>query len=326
MSPAGAINHSFAGRLRVSLALTNAMKTQIPEQLKADVPLTTMGKLLLATPVIMTVIATMLAGLASSEMTRAQYDRAYAAQLQSKAGDQWNYFQAKKLRSVIQRNSIDLLQAAAEIRPLEAATVTKVGGTVEAATLEAITRGKLPTLAAVSGSEASVKAALEAFEQSKPDVEIAAALNALPDATLAAALKAARDNANGFDATTKPVNEAIEKLEKLFEQAFAGGERAAIRDFTAARIRFAATRYDTEARLNQGIASLLELQVRKSNLSAERHHKRSGKFFFGMLAAQAAVIVSTFSLAAQKRNFLWSVAAIAGAVALAFAIYVFLFI
>ena len=75
------------------------MKTQIPEQLKADVPLTTMGKLLLVTPVVMTVIATLLAGLASSEMTRAQYDRAYAAQLQSKAGDQWNYFQAKNIRS-----------------------------------------------------------------------------------------------------------------------------------------------------------------------------------------------------------------------------------
>ena len=33
---------------------------------------------------------TLLAGLASSEMTRAQYDRSFAAELQSKAGDQWN--------------------------------------------------------------------------------------------------------------------------------------------------------------------------------------------------------------------------------------------
>ena len=77
---------------------------------------------------------------------------------------------------------------------------------------------------------------------------------------------------------------------------------------------------------DQGRRYVLELQVRKSNLSAERHHRRSGKFFFGMLAAQAAVVVSTFSLAAQKRNFLWSVAAIAGAAAIAFAVYVFLWI
>ena len=63
------------------------MKTTIPDVLKADIPVNTWGKLFAATPVIMTVIATMLAGLASSEMTRAQYDRSLAAQQQSKAGD-----------------------------------------------------------------------------------------------------------------------------------------------------------------------------------------------------------------------------------------------
>ncbi len=96
------------------------------------------------------------------------------------------------------------------------------------------------------------------------------------------------------------------------------------RDFTAARLRYTAARYDAEARLNQAIANLYELQVRKSNVSAERHHRRSQRFFFGMLGAQAAVIVSTFSLAAQKRSLLWSLAAAAGAAAVAFAVYVYL--
>ena len=100
------------------------MKIQIPEPLKSDVPQTAMGKLLLVTPVVMTVIATLLAGLASSEMTRAQYDRAYAAQIQSKAGDQWNYFQAKKLRSAMQRTSLELLQASAEVRPFAASAAS----------------------------------------------------------------------------------------------------------------------------------------------------------------------------------------------------------
>jgi hypothetical protein len=67
------------------------MKVQIPEALKSDVPQNKFGKMLAATPVVMAVIATMLAGLASSEMTRAQYDRALAAQQQSKAGDQWSF-------------------------------------------------------------------------------------------------------------------------------------------------------------------------------------------------------------------------------------------
>jgi hypothetical protein len=61
------------------------MKVNIPAELKADLPQTRFAKLLSATPVVMAVVATMLAGLASSEMTRAQYARALAAQQQSKA-------------------------------------------------------------------------------------------------------------------------------------------------------------------------------------------------------------------------------------------------
>src|ERR1035437_10499465 len=99
------------------------MKVQIPDQLKADVPPTRFGKLLSATPVVMAVVATMLAGLASSEMTRAQYDRALAAQQQSKAGDQWSFFQAKRLRGALQRNSVDLLQVTVELHPLNAAAL-----------------------------------------------------------------------------------------------------------------------------------------------------------------------------------------------------------
>jgi hypothetical protein len=103
-------------------------------------------------------------------------------------------------------------------------------------------------------------------------------------------------------------------------------DKALARDFLVARIDFNARRYEAEARLNQTIANLYELQVRKSNVSAERHHKRSQKFFFGMLAAQAAVIIATFALAARKRSLLWSVAAAAGIAAVLFAIYVYLFV
>ena len=87
------------------------MKVEIPDELKADVPQNNYGKMLAATPVVMAVIATLLAGLASSEMTRAQYDRALAAQQQSKVGDQWSFFQAKRLRGALQRNALDLLQS-----------------------------------------------------------------------------------------------------------------------------------------------------------------------------------------------------------------------
>ena len=292
------------------------MKIQIPEPLKSDVPQTAMGKLLLVTPVVMTVIATLLAGLASSEMTRAQYDRAYAAQIQSKAGDQWSYFQAKKLRSAMQRNSLELLQASAEVRPFAASALPNT----DALAIAALEKNELPAFTHTKLNE-QVKAALEAVESSKTDAELAAQLNQLDAATLATALQSARTDSGDFDNSTKPIIQAIDRLESAV-----ASDRALARDFAAARMRFNAARYDAESRLNQAIANLLELQVRKNNLSAERHHKRSGKFFFGMLAAQAAVVVSTFSLAAQKRNFLWSVAAIAGLLAIAFAVYVFLYI
>jgi hypothetical protein len=38
------------------------------------------------------------------------------------------------------------------------------------------------------------------------------------------------------------------------------------------------------------------------------------------------VIIATFSLAAQKRGLLWSLAAAAGGVALGFGVYVYLFV
>ncbi|MGA9450855.1 MAG: DUF4337 family protein [Verrucomicrobiia bacterium] len=278
------------------------MKTKLPEELTREAPQNKWGKILLATPVVMTVIATLLAGLASSEMTRAQYDRALGAQLQSKAGDQWAYFQAKKLRGAIQQNSYELLTAAADIHPIDNPALEKV-----------------PAPAALS-LDPKVEAALQAIDQQKPETEIAGLLKSADDQSLAAALQTAKDRALAFDAALAPANQALDQLKK----SLPAGDKAAARDLIAARMHYNAARYDAEAGLNQSIANLYELQVRKANISAERHHKRSGKFFFGMLAAQAAVIVSTFAIAAQKRSFLWMLAAAAGLAAVIFAIYVYL--
>ncbi|HUA38453.1 MAG TPA: DUF4337 family protein [Candidatus Sulfopaludibacter sp.] len=278
------------------------MKVTIPEDLKRDLPQTGWGKILSATPVVMTVIATLLAGLATSEMTRAQYDRALGAQLQSKAGDQWGYFQAKKLRGAMQRDLLALLQATTDAHPLENPALDKVPAPAP------------PAL------DPHLQTALAALQADKPETEIVGDLKLVTDQELAAALQAARDQARDFDVTLAPANQAIAQLQK----SLPAGDKSAARDLTAAQMRFSAMRYDAEAALNQNIGYLLELQVRKANFSAERHHSRSQKFFFGMLAAQAGVIVSTFAMAARKRNLLWTLAAAAGLAAVAFAIYVYL--
>ena len=290
-------------------------KLTIPDALKADVPATKWGKILMATPVIMTVVATALAGLASSEMTRAQYSRSLAAQQQSKAGDQWGFFQAKRLRSALQRNTLDILQSTTEVHPLLLGIETIANTNV----LPALRWGQVPEIGPAPVMEPKLKAALEAIENSKSAELIVPLLAQIKEQVFDNALRAAKDRADAFDIATKPVNQVIEQMESHVSNS----DR---RDFIAARLRYASARYDAEARLNQDIANLYEVQVRRSNIDAERHHKRSQKFFFGMLAAQAAVIISTFSLAAQKRSLLWSLAAAAGAAAISFAVYVYLFV
>ena len=294
-----------------------APKIQIPDSLKADLPQTKWGKLLAATPIIMTVIATMLAGLATSEMTKAQYDRSLAAQLQSKAGDQWSYFQAKKLRSAVAHNSLDLLLATIEINPAGAAILEKE---TDAAAFAALTESKLPN-ASPAKFDAEVQTTIDAVNASKPETEITAGLAKISNATLAQSLTDAHDAADAFDNATKSLNKTVDKLD---ETLMNGGDKDAAKYFAAARLRYTSARYDAEARLNQSIANVYELQVRKGNISAERHHQRSQRFFYGMLFAQMGVIISTFAIAARKKSFLWSLAAAAGLGALSFSAYVYL--
>lgn len=310
------------------------MKITIPETLKGDLPLTLWGKILGATPIVMTVVSTMLAGLASSEMTRAQYDRSWAAQMQSKAGDQWSFFQAKRLRGALQRNTLDLMHSTTEVRALSREALrAALAGTPAAAALEggagpqalrALLDGELPKPADTRPIAAEVQAALHALEVSRPDGELVALLGQVDDATLAAELRHAQDQALAFDAATKPINQIVDTIERAVTAP--GAEAGLRREFIATRLNYAALRYDAEARLNQVIGSLYELQVRKGNLSAERHHRRSQKFFYGMLAAQLGVIVATLAMAARKRNLLWSLAAAAGAAAISFAAYVYLYV
>jgi hypothetical protein len=294
-----------------------AAKVQIPDELKKDLPQTKFGKILGATPVIMAVVATMLAGLASSEMTKAQYDRSFAAQLQSKAGDQWSYYQAKKLRSAVAHNTLDLLAATGEVQPLDAAALANA----DAVAVAALVKNQLPEAVTAKFSD-DVNAALAALENSRPESEVAAALAKVKPAQLADALTAAQDAAAAFDNAAKPINKASDK----FDESLMTGDKNIFRSFSAARLRYTSARYDIEARLNQAIASIYELQVRQNNYSAEKHHRRSGKFFYGMLGAQLAVIIATFAIAARQRNFLWSIAAAAGTAAIAFAAYVYLYV
>jgi len=76
--------------------------------------------IVITTPVILTVVATILAGLSSSEMSSAQYFRSLAAQMQSKVSDQWGYFQAKKLRAEQCGNTVEIIRHVSQTMPMDA--------------------------------------------------------------------------------------------------------------------------------------------------------------------------------------------------------------
>jgi hypothetical protein len=93
-------------------------KVQFPE-LDTEHKRTKWESIIVTTPVILTVIATILAGISSSEMSSAQYFRSLAAQMQSKVSDQWGYFQAKKLRAEQCGNTVMILRGLSQFAAVD---------------------------------------------------------------------------------------------------------------------------------------------------------------------------------------------------------------
>jgi hypothetical protein len=84
----------------------DAPQTPAPEEKKS-----LFETVVISTPVLLTIIATFLVGQSSTEMTRAQYFRSVASQNQSKVGDQWGFYQAKRIRGQVLDGTADTLLA-----------------------------------------------------------------------------------------------------------------------------------------------------------------------------------------------------------------------
>jgi hypothetical protein len=95
-----------------------------PSAVKATENKSVWEKTIVATPVILTVVATILVGLSTSELNLAQYYRGLAAQMQSKISDQWAYFQAKRIRADQNENSAALLQSISQPMPFDPANLS----------------------------------------------------------------------------------------------------------------------------------------------------------------------------------------------------------
>jgi hypothetical protein len=330
---------------------------------KPDVPRGFWGTILTATPIILTVLSTAFAGLSSSEMTRSMYYRSLAAQHQSKAGDQWAFFQAKRMRGTSMETTADLLESLGHPEQFDPKLADEVCGIAlkaaeksdsssrikkasdQFAALRADEKSwnvlvRLNSLAlprvdssalANSQTQSAVDAAVADVRQRKTEAETAAAIGALAPVDIEAAISNAEHDADAFDQAIKPMSDVVkryrEALNLLAGSTPSGSGREAVdrhaASFKLAALQFDAKRLRREADFNQHAGELYELRVRRSGLESDRHRHRSEMFFYSMLVAQFGVTVASLALARAHRSGLWLLAAAAGAASLGFTGYIY---
>jgi hypothetical protein len=196
---------------------------------------------LAAVPVVLTVMATILAGLSSSEMTQSMYFRSLAAQNQAKAGSQWAFFQAKRIRGTTMETGGDLIRAVADPPPLEAVRMRASLEQVEAAArrgqsqavLDAANRlrqllgrdsirqslkilggSELPDAVAKSTDDEQVQTVIRAIEDRRTEAETANDVGKLSMRRIEEELQRAEQNADAFDKACKPVVGELRSIEK----------------------------------------------------------------------------------------------------------------
>ena len=298
--------------------------------------------ILTATPIVLTVLSTGFAGLSSSEMTRSMYYRSLAAQHQSKAGDQWAFFQAKRTRGTNMETTEDLLVSLAHPEPFrperaEAAFNGSESVRERFAALKADTAAwsalqhlgdPLPKIEASKLPDAGIQAAIDGvvndIRQRHTEAETTAAVAALKPADIEAAIRNAEHDADAFDQATRPTVAALRRYREalhLLNSRESADKLGA--SFRAAALDYDARRLRREADFNQRAAELYEVRVRRSGIESDRHRKRSELFFYSMLGAQFGVTVASLALARQRRSLLWLLAAAAGVTSLAFTGYVY---
>jgi hypothetical protein len=146
--------------------------------------------LLTSLPVGLTVLATAFAGMSSSEMTQAMYYRSLAAQHQSKAGDQWSFFQAKRIRGTTLETTAALLQSLGDPAPFAPDEIDSLLGNLLAALEKtAAENGANDSLSPEKAARAAaaVKTARERLAKLLQDETVKASLPYLMSSTLPSA-------------------------------------------------------------------------------------------------------------------------------------------
>jgi hypothetical protein len=233
--------------------------------------------ILTATPVALTALATAFAGLSSSEMTQAMYHRSLAAQHQSRAGDQWAFFQAKRIRGSGIESSLEVLQAITHPEPFDsntsALTTNRIltqldqtlagsdsGERAKAAIWAARNRisspkardFRIPTVEPTRLSDPEARQAYEevvaAIAKRQPESDTTALVTRLSPESIDEAIRLAENDADRFDEACEPVNERIKQTKDLYQELGAAVRPWRGRSGTAAEVVSAFDRLDASFR------------------------------------------------------------------------------
>jgi hypothetical protein len=278
-------------------------------------------KLGAAMPIGLTALATVFAGMSTSELQRAMFWRTAAGQDQAKSTNQWTLAGFKRNRALIMEGTGAQLGAQPAYKAVDWSKLRNSAKNENEKTALEWLQGKGPPRENLPKPEDDALNELtKAIKDREPEGEILK--------------RAAR-------VKLKAINEAIDNLEKANEEIdsrwdkvvkAAGklvaqegkgntGEAIALR---SAWFAMEQRRYRSESFFNQQIGFLYDARVRVVTAISDHHRKRSENFFYAMLAAQIGAVISSLALARKQKSALWLMAGLAGAVAVGFGAYVYL--
>jgi hypothetical protein len=293
-----------------------------------DKPKSLFDKFATALPIGLTALATVFAGMSTSELQRAMFWRTAASQDQAKATNQWTFAGLKRNRSLIMEGNAVQLRASSGKRGDAFAGHGKhvdvaAGATAEEKAAAEWLGGKGPPRVALPKVEdEDIQAVLEAIRRREPEEDILKKAAKIKPKAINQAIDDAEKANEVIDTDWGRVLDAVSAL--VAERAKADPEAA--NSLQAARFALEQRRYRAESRLTLGIGSLYEARVQVVTAVSDRHRRRSENFFYAMLVAQVGAVISTLSLARQQKSALLFLAALVGAVAVAFGAIVYLLI
>ena len=303
------------------------MSTAAPEPEK---PKTLFDKVGAALPIALTAIATALAGMSSSEMSQAMYWRSAASQDQAKANDQWSFAGFKRDRSLIVDTTAVTLRAMAEYRMPPGVSIppTQLPAIVERAGKWMASESSDSTPPPVE--DEAIRDVLSAIHQRKAEAEVVKLAKKIDEEKLTDAINAAAAQATEVEKAYESEREQARLATRNAIDAIGrvdGDSRTKLATASAvqaAQFEVDGRRYRAESTMNFWVGYLYEVRVKTSTARSDTHREKSKNFFYAMLAAQIGATISSLGLARKYGSALWGLAGLAGLVAVAMGIYIYL--